>query len=166
MEAKLVGDIYDVRINKSNQSKPKVINTTEVQFVYTGNKNESGFNKHEIYDLKKILSAACRLMGTLTVGNIRVAVRETLRLLESNEKIGNRKLNPLNEQSILIHLLYSKEEHGFLIPIRLDGELRFLTKDMYMESFHALYQEYPQFDILDETEFFRLYGPINGKSLV
>lgn len=164
MEAKLVGDINNTENKKANQGE-KVTNTIEVQFAYTGNKNESGFNKHEIYDLKKILSAACRLMGTLTVGNIKVAVRETLKLLENNRQVEDRRLNNLNEQSILIHLLYSKEEHGFLIPIRINGDLRFVTKDIYTENFHALYRDYPKLETLDEIEFFRIYGPINGSSV-
>jgi len=112
--------------------------------VYTGNKNESGFNKHEIYDLKKTLSAVCRLLGTLTVGNIKFAVREILEILkESDQKGKNKSLNSLTEQSILIHLLYSDNEHGFLVPIHIQGELRFLTQDIYNDNFHALYKNYP-----------------------
>ena len=87
-----------------------------------------------------------------------MAIRETLRLLkEDDKKVKNKTLNSLNEQSLLIHLLYSKGEHGFLTPIRIHGELRFLTKDIYLESLHALYKDYPRPIELDETEFHRLY---------
>lgn len=79
-EAKLIGKIGsdDIESKKCKCTKDTIKSDIEVQFVYTGNANESGFNKHEIYDLKKVLSAACRLMGTLTVANIKVAVRATL----------------------------------------------------------------------------------------
>lgn len=122
----------------------------EVQFIHIGNRNESGLNKHEIYDLKKILSAVCRLMGTLSIGNIKVAIKE----------IG--KKSGINEHAILHHLLFPKKdekdaEHGFLMPIHLDKELRFITKDIYRESLHELYENYPGFVPLDFPEFMTKY---------
>lgn len=122
----------------------------EVQFIHAGNKNESGLNKHEIYDLKKILSAVCRLLGTLSIGNIKVAIKE----------VG--KKSGINEHAILQHLLFPKKdekdaEYGFLIPIRINKELRFITKDIYRESLHELYESYPEFEPLDFTEFMTKY---------
>ncbi|MDD2916262.1 MAG: hypothetical protein PHH70_00250 [Candidatus Gracilibacteria bacterium] len=154
-EAKLVGSVK--KSCSSGNGEAVITNDIEVQFVYTGNKNESGFNKHEIYDLKKLLSAVCRLMGSLTVGNIKLAIRETLKVLHENDKRRGGLLNPLNEKSILAHLLYSKKEHGFLMSVRMDGELRFVTKDIYVENFHSLYKDYPRPIEFDETEFQHLY---------
>jgi hypothetical protein len=145
-EAKLIWDVSCDLISKEKANKYCV----EIQFVHTGNKNESGLNKHEIYDLKKILSAVCRLLWALSVGNIKVAIKE----------IGKKSW--INEHAILHHLLFPKndwkdEEHGFLIPIRLNGELRFITKDIYRESLHELYQSYPWFESLDFPEFMTKY---------
>ena len=122
----------------------------EIQFVHIGNKNESGLNKHEIYDLKKVLSAVCRLLGTLSIGNIKVAIKD----------IGKKSW--INEHAILHHLLFPKndgkdEEHGFIVPIRLNGELRFITKDIYRNSLHELYGSYPWFTSLDFSEFMAKY---------
>ena len=35
--------------------------------------------------------------------------------------------------------------------------MRFLTKDIYMDSFHELYKDYPKSEALDEIEFRGLY---------
>lgn len=66
----------------------------------------------------------------------------------------SNKNSPLDEKGILMHLLYKND---FLLPIRIGKEMRFLTKDVYLESFHALYKDYPQSETLDEIEFHRLY---------
>ncbi len=167
----LTGDLIEVKIvgkvkNTSSKNMTQDIsNSVELQIVYTGNKNNSGFNKHEIYDLKKILSAVSRLVGTLSIGNIKVAIRETLKILEEgNKQEGDKKVrhqlfNRFTEESILSHLLYpNRDGITFLRPMRIQSELRFITEDVYNENFHDLYKNYPHpLEELDAIEFERLY---------
>jgi len=118
----------------------------EVQFVNISNKNEAGFNKHEIYDMKKVLSLVARLMGTLTIGNIKVAINE----------IG--LLSGYSEEAILHHLFFPKaskcfkdgiltideNHHGFLIPLQIGKDICFITEDIHSSSLQEFYQNYPK----------------------
>lgn len=124
------------------------------------NKNEAGFNKHEIYDMKKVLSLVARLLGCLTIGNIKVAVNE-LGLLSG-----------MSEEAILHHLFFPKESkcfkngvltidenhHGFLIPLTIGDQIYFTTEDIYSASLSALYKNYPEkAQQFNYTEFIEKY---------
>jgi len=96
--------------------------------------------------MKKVLSLVARLMGTLTIGNIKVAINE----------IG--LLSGYSEEAILHHLFFPKESkcfsdgiltinenhHGFLIPLKVGKDVCFITEDIYTSSLQDFYQNYPQ----------------------
>lgn len=97
----------------------------EVQFVLPDNKNESGFSSHEVYSLKKILSANARLFGGLTMGNIKYILKKYPTRFDPRDLLG--------------HLFYppASGEPPFLLPLkemsRSSGREKhyFTTSDIY-----------------------------------
>lgn len=113
--------------------------------------------------MKKVLSLVARLMGTLTVGNIKVAINE----------IG--LLSGYSEEAILHHLFFPKESkcfqdgiltidenhHGFLIPLQVGKDICFITEDIYTTSLQEFYQNYPQKAVrFNYTEFRNKYDEV------
>ena len=100
----------------------------EIQFVLPNNRNEAGFSKHEVYDLKKIISANVRLFGALTIGNLGY-------LLSQYKSI-------FDPRSLLNHLLYPQDgsAHPFLLLVteksqRTHKKKQYITtSDVYDEK--------------------------------
>lgn len=111
-----------------------VIPPAEIQIVYTWNKNESWYNKHEIYDLKKYISAISRLFGYITLEQIKWLIKHFW--LKSW----------LEEKWILFHLLNtSKWKKSFLMKARFTSKWKtnnyFLSRDIYDEKLTELYKD-------------------------
>lgn len=113
--------------------------------------------------MKKVLSLVARLIGTLTAGNIKVAINE----------IG--LLSGYSEEAILHHLFFPKESkcfkdgiltidenhYGFLIPLQVGKDIRFITEDIYTTSLQEFYQNYPQKAVrFNYTEFRNKYDEV------
>ncbi|NDK07895.1 hypothetical protein EOM39_01455 [Candidatus Gracilibacteria bacterium] len=105
----------------------------EIQFVYTGNKNESGYNKHEIYDTKKYISAISRLFGYITLDQIKTIIHHFA--LKSG----------LPESGILHHLTTpQKGKKSFLMRTRFSTCSScnyYLSRDIYDEKLQELYKD-------------------------
>ncbi len=116
------------RIDISKPGKEKKYILPEVQFVLPGNRNESWFSTHLVYDLKKIISANVRLFWALTIGNIQY-------ILEHYK-------TEFDPRALLNHLLYPQEhwQEPFLQLIKTKskrtGKERayFSTSDIYNEG--------------------------------
>lgn len=96
-EAKLVGKVTVV-----SGGKP-VDRPVEIQFVYTGNKNESGLKRHEVYDAKKILTADTHLLSALPISQVKRVVNGIICPLDSQHA-------PIHPNVVINHLLFPRED--------------------------------------------------------
>ncbi|EKD66231.1 MAG: hypothetical protein ACD_49C00059G0004 [uncultured bacterium (gcode 4)] len=114
----------------------------EFQFVRTWNNNESWYNKHEIYDTKKMLSVISRLFGYLTFEDIKLIIHEFWLRSE------------LPEKWILYHLLtpQNKKKPSFLMKATACGNNCncFISRDVCT-------QEYREFYAGNNIEYIDLY---------
>lgn len=105
----------------------------EIQFVYTWNRNESGYNKHEIYDTKKYISAISRLFWYITLDQIKTIIHHFA--LKSW----------LPESWILHHLTTpQKWKKSFLMRTRFSTCSScnyYLSRDIYDEKLQELYKD-------------------------
>lgn len=105
----------------------------EVQFVYANNKNESGYSKHEIYDLKKYISAISRLFWYITLEQIKILIHY----------FGLKSWLP--EEWILYNLFKSKRwKKSFLMKANFPNcrwQQFYLSRDIYDEKLESLYKD-------------------------
>ncbi|MDD2566216.1 MAG: hypothetical protein PHZ26_03900 [Candidatus Gracilibacteria bacterium] len=141
----------------------------EIQLVYTGNQNESGMNKHEIYDSKKLMSVVSRLFGYITLEHIKVIIHE----------VGLKSLE--EEKHILEHLFLNSNENGKVNKSYIykldtqDEEIKsagkknnfnnyiFISKDVFSEQFNDLYGKEIKVSEIGKDEFaelFKIYSSI------
>lgn len=127
----------------------------EIQVVLAGNKNESGYSKHEIYDTKKIISAISRLFWYITLEDIKVIIHHFW--LKSW----------LKERGILYHLIASKKwKPSFLMRAKIAwcGKCDyFLSRDIYSEKLEELYQwDVINYSSLEDKDFEDIYRKYQG----
>lgn len=105
----------------------------EIQFVYTWNKNESWYNKHEIYDTKKYISAISRLFWYVTLDQIKIIIHHFW--LKSW----------LPENWILYHLTTpQKWKKSFLMKTKFSTCPNcnyYLSRDIHDEKLQELYKD-------------------------
>lgn len=90
------GDITGTVSHKETGSEKVTTGNIEMQFQYVGGM-ENGFNKTEIYELKKFLSASSRILKGFDIKNLKFFIR-----IFAGE-------SGLSEQSILHHLFFPNE---------------------------------------------------------
>lgn len=154
------GDITGTVSYKENGSPMVTTGMIEMQFQYVGGM-ENGFNKTEVYELKKFLSAAARILKGFDIKNLKFFIK--IFLAEIN----------LSEQSILNHLFFPTEgwrksmspeseieepekesdselwiakywdsSHGFILPLKSKKwGVRFTTRDVITPSYFDLYNK-------------------------
>lgn len=126
-------DFINASLSGHFKNKDNIKDTTpaEVQFVYVWNNNESGYNKHEIYDTKKMLSVFSRLFWYLTFEDIKLLIHEFW--LKSE----------LKERWILYHLLtpQNKQKPSFLMKATACGNNCncFISRDVCTPEYREFY---------------------------
>lgn len=135
---------------KTNLKSNWVKTPAEIQVVYIWNKNESGYNKHEIYDTKKYISAISRIFWYVTLEDIKILIHHYW--LKSW----------LEERWILYHLIAPKKwKDSFLMKTRFSTCYScnyYLSRDVYDEKLKELYKDITtEYTPLKEEEFESIY---------
>lgn len=107
-------------VNPSNPQSMTDYRPLELQVVLRGNKNEHGYNGHEVYEAKQKLQAVSRLFGTFTEDYLNLICAEA-----SAQTKGK-----LSAEGIKDNIL----DRGFITPVKIKGERR--QKSRYYWTSH------------------------------
>ncbi len=157
------GDITGTVSRKEPGLEVFTTGNVEMQFQNIGGM-ENGYNKTEIYELKKFLSAASRILKGFDIKNLKFFIQ-----------VFTSEVTGLSEQNILNHLFFPTEgwdqsmspndehdgdepsqenpaelwiskfwdsSHGFILPLKSKkGGVRFTTRDIISPSYFDLYNK-------------------------
>jgi hypothetical protein len=115
----LIGEIA-MPINPSNPQSMTNHRPVELQVVLKGNKNEHGYNGHEVYEAKQKLQAVSRLFGTVTEEYLDLVCAEASAATSGK----------LTAEGIKNDML----ERGFITAVKIKGERR--QKNRYYWTGH------------------------------
>ena len=84
----------------------------EIQFVLPKNKNEVGFSSHQVYDLKKVISANARLFGALTVSNLKFLLKEVSTGFDPRTMLQHLLYPQSGSTKPFLYILKAKSKHS------------------------------------------------------
>lgn len=137
----------------------------EMQFVTVGNKNQAGFNRHEIYKIRNRLSALCRATMFVTASQLRAAIDDM------------SQATGINSHALIHELFVTKKtpnavldasHYGFIIPIESNGQKQLFTvadieRHRQDGNINQVYRDYPKVVNMSVREFEELMEMPNGK---